>query len=355
MKNIAIFASGSGTNAENIVRFFHEGNRLRVAVVLVDRENAGVIERMERLNVPTLYFPRSVWRNDPQQIIRILQENDIELIALAGFLSIVADEIVDTYPQRILNIHPSLLPKFGGSGMWGGNVHEAVIAAGETKSGATVHYVTKVVDGGEILLQEEVDVLPDDTPETLEQRVHEAEYILFPRAIDEALRRLDKENTNPDRAWAEVLKVPYDPEATRPETPEAAETNRKTPPHIPNVPPQVPPQTQMQQPATPSFQQTVNPVQPTPNPAVNNFMTGQSEVEPMPKTYLIWSILSIIICSMIPGIIAIVFSSRVSSLYYAGDIEGAKRASRNAEIWIIVSFCLGVLSSTLYVPLSLLG
>lgn len=338
MKKIAIFASGSGSNAENIVNFFHEGNRIRVEMVVIDRQNIGVIERMERLGVPVYYFPRKTWRENPDQIIELLRQHDIKLIALAGFLSILHDEFIDAWPRRILNIHPSLLPDFGGPGMWGGNVHEAVLAANREKSGATVHYVDKVVDGGEILMQQEVDVLPGDTPDTLEQRVHEAEYLLYPRAIVEALRRVDTP-VNPDVAWAQKLKIDYDPEATRPELPQ-------TPQPVQNeAPGQIPP-----------------PLPGTPSPAAAPMnaapMTSAPVVpvqEAMPTSYLIWSILTTILCSTIPGIVAILFSARVSSLFYSGDIEGAKRASRNAEIWIIISFCIGVLSATLYVPLTFLA
>lgn len=339
MKKIAIFASGSGSNAENIVNFFHEGNRIRVDMVVIDRQNIGVIERMERIGVPVYYYPRKTWREDPEQIIDLLRAHDIELIALAGFLSILHDKFIDAWPHRILNIHPSLLPDFGGPGMWGGNVHEAVLAAGRQKSGATVHYVDKIVDGGEILMQQEVDVLPDDTPDTLEQRVHEAEYLLYPRAIVEALRRVDT-TVNPDVAWARKLKIDYDPEATRPALPQTPhpmqnKTPGQTPPPVPG--------TSAQGPAAP-----MGAVPMPPAPVV------QAQ-EAMPPSYLIWSILTTILCSTIPGIVAILFSARVSSLFYSGDIEGARRASRNAEIWIIISFCIGVLSATLYVPLTFLA
>lgn len=172
MTNIAVFASGSGSNAVNLVKSFNSGNRIRVALCLTDRENIPVIEKMRGLGVETLYFPRSVWKENPQVIIDTLRAHDIKVIALAGFLCILNEDIVNAYEGKVLNIHPSLLPAYGGKGMHGANVHKAVIDAGETKSGATVHLVTNEIDAGPIVVQREVAVLPDDTPETLESPKH---------------------------------------------------------------------------------------------------------------------------------------------------------------------------------------
>ncbi|MDE6512239.1 MAG: phosphoribosylglycinamide formyltransferase, partial [Muribaculaceae bacterium] len=183
MTNIAVFASGTGSNAVNLVKAFNAGNRIHVALCLTDRENAPVTEKMKELGVETIYFPRRVWKEDPQPILEALRRHDIKVIALAGFLCFVSDEIVDAYEGRILNIHPSLLPAYGGKGMHGANVHKAVIEAGETKSGATVHVVTKEIDAGPVVVQREVAVLPDDTPESLEAKVHEVEYLIFPEAV----------------------------------------------------------------------------------------------------------------------------------------------------------------------------
>ena len=222
MKNLAIFASGSGTNAENIARLFHQGNKIRVAVVLCNRKNAGVFQRMEKLGVPCRYVPSSVWDNDPQQILDILGPYDIDLVALAGFMRTVRPEIVAAYRDRIVNIHPSLLPAYGGKGMYGHHVHEAVIAAGEKKSGVTVHYVTDGIDQGRIVMQQSVDITPEDTPETLEAKIHPVEYSLYPRAIVAALAEQDRQNTevasdgepqkpqNVYNAWAEKLHLKYD-------------------------------------------------------------------------------------------------------------------------------------------------
>ncbi len=335
MYNIAILASGSGTNAENIAKTFNQGMLLRVRLVLTDHADAGVIDRMRPLGVETQYVKPSVWRNEPQQVVDILNAHGIDLVVLAGFMRFVSPVIVDAFPKRIINIHPALLPAYGGKGMWGHHVHEAVIAAGEKQSGVTVHYVDDKYDHGEIIMQDTVDITPEDTPQTLEQKIHRVEYSLYPRAIVEALRRLDDKEEpaaedkpseakpSVDEMWAQTLKVDYDP------------ATAVTPPPIPQpaagqaVPPNAgiaPPPSQMQ----------------TPPPA--------AAVEPMPQSYLVMAIIVTLLCSFIPGVLAIIFSSRVSSRYYAGDIAGARRASRLAQIWIIVSFCLGVLSATLYLP-----
>lgn len=345
MKNIAILASGSGTNAENIARFFGEGNKIRVALVITNRKNAGVIERMNRLNIDVEYVPNSVWDNDPQQVVDLLRSRDIDLVVLAGFMHYVSPVILAAFPDRVVNIHPSLLPAYGGKGMWGHHVHEAVVAAGETESGVTVHYVTEVFDDGEIVMQQRVPVLPDDTPETLEERIHKAEYELYPRAIVAALTRIsaaeqDQKHTETeetptentaneppavpksiDEEWADALKVKYDP------------SGASVPPPVPGT--------------EPTAAQALSAIKEATQPL------SIAEREPMPPTYLLWSILTTICCCFIPGIAAIVFSSMVSTRYSRGDIEGAKRASRMAEIWIIISFVLGVLSASLYIPLSL--
>ncbi len=342
MTNIAVFASGTGSNAVNLVKAFNAGNRIHVALCLTDRENAPVIEKMKELGVETLYFPRSVWKEDPQLILETLRQHDIKVIALAGFLCFLNEDIVNAYEGRILNIHPSLLPAYGGKGMHGANVHKAVIEAGETKSGATVHIVTNEIDAGPIVVQREVAVLPDDTPESLEAKVHEAEYLIFPEAVMKTVASLKPAPESPhadpqtppaipksvDDAWAEALGVP-----------------NNVPP-IPNRPSQTSPTSPTNQ---TSLTGPTGPTSPT-NPTALTSQTIQ-----MPPTYLVWSVVMTILCCTIPGIVAIIFSAKVSSKFYEGDIEGAQRASHNAEIWIIVSFVLGVLSNTLYIPFALAG
>ena len=325
MTNIAVFASGNGSNAVNLVKAFNAGNRIHVALCLTDRENAPVIEKMKDLGVETLYFPRSEWKENPQAILEALRHRDIKVIALAGFLCFLNAEIVDAYEGRILNIHPSLLPAYGGKGMHGANVHKAVIEAGETRSGATVHVVTNEIDAGPIVVQREVAVLPDDTPESLEAKVHEVEYEIFPEAVVKTVASITPPAVpkSVDDAWAEALGVPNNAQEA-PKAPEA---------------PQPPKGGAYSAALTPPLQGAGGPV-----PTL-----------PMPPTYLAWSIVMTILCCTIPGIVAIIFSAQVSSRFHQGDIEGAKRASRNAEIWIIVSFVLGILSNTLYIPLTLAG
>lgn len=327
MKNIAILASGNGTNAENIARLFNGGNRIRVALVLVNRRKAGVIERMKPLGVPVEYIPNSVWDTEPMKVVDILRAHHIDLVVLAGFMHYVNPVILDAFPSAVVNIHPSLLPAYGGQGMWGHHVHQAVIAAGEKESGVTVHLVTPEFDKGEIVMQQRIPVEPDDTPETLEAKIHKIEYELYPKAIVAALDNLEsRRRSRPvpppvpksaDEDWAEVLKMKYDPELT------------KTPPPVPGDAPAVPP------------------VHPAPAPVrqvVAQEPLPQGENAPMPPTYFVWALLTTICCCLIPGIVAIVYSTSVSARYSAGDIEGARRASRNAAIWIIVSFVLGVIS-----------
>lgn len=364
MKNIAILASGSGTNADNIARTFAEGNRIRVAVCLTNRRDAGVRARMEALGIDCLHIPNSVWDNDPRQVVDTLRRYGTDLVVLAGFMHYVSPVILDAYPGRVVNIHPSLLPAYGGKGMWGHHVHQAVIAAGERQSGVTVHYVTEEFDKGEIVMQQSLDIRPGTTPEQLEQSIHAIEYDLYPRAIVAALGRdlppasadrrdaghaeqpdtatavaqtADTETADaqtppvPDAEWAEVLGVPYDPAAVPPPVPQTAQTP----------------------PATPGSTAPAAPA----SPAANAYYRQPAQAGDdgaMPPTYVAWAVIMTVFCCFIPGVIAIVCSSQVSSRYLAGDIAGAWRASRNTEIWCIVSFVLGLLTASFYLPLMML-
>lgn len=187
MKRIAIFASGSGTNAENIARYFAQSTTIQVAAVITNRSQARVIDRMKPLGIDVDYYPKQEWLY-PENVTRRLTEAGIDLIVLAGFLAVVHDPLLTAFEGRIINIHPSLLPKYGGDGMWGGNVHEAVIQAGEKESGITIHQVTAKVDGGPIIAQFTCPVLPDDTPDTLEKRIHQLEYHYYPKVIETLLK-----------------------------------------------------------------------------------------------------------------------------------------------------------------------
>lgn len=190
MKNIAIFASGTGTNAENISRYFLESTVAHVVLVLSNNQNVEVHARVNRLGVPSFVFSKDEFK-EGQPILDKLQAYDIDLIVLAGFMSKISDPILNAYPDRIINIHPALLPKFGGKGMYGHHVHEAVVAAGEQKSGITIHYINGQYDEGAILFQAECPVLPTDTPEEVATKVHALEYAHYPKVIEKLLTKED--------------------------------------------------------------------------------------------------------------------------------------------------------------------
>lgn len=185
-KRIAVLASGSGTNAENIIRYFQEKESAYVALILTNRQNAFVLERARELNVPCAYFAKGDWESG-ERIVSLLQEHDIDFVVLAGFLVRIPEKILHAYPNKMINIHPSLLPKFGGKGMYGDRVHEAVIAAGEQESGITIHYTNMHYDEGAIICQVKCPVLPGDTPEELAKRIHVLEYEYYPKVIEKLL------------------------------------------------------------------------------------------------------------------------------------------------------------------------
>ena len=185
-KNIAIFASGSGSNTENIIRYFRKSEAIQVSLVLSNRSDAYVLERAHRLGVPCNVFPKEDWMAG-DEILAVLQEYHIDFVVLAGFLVRVPDLLLHAYPNKIINIHPALLPKFGGKGMYGDRVHEAVVAAGEKESGITIHYINERYDEGNIVFQTACPVLPTDSPEDVAKKVHALEYEHFPRIIERVL------------------------------------------------------------------------------------------------------------------------------------------------------------------------
>ena len=185
-KNIAIFASGSGTNAENIIRYFQENDLIRVALVLSNRSDAYVLERAHRLQVPSEVFLKEDWVSG-EQILALLHEYHIDFIVLAGFLIRVPERLLHAYPDKIINIHPALLPKYGGKGMYGDRVHEAVVAAGEKESGITIHYINEHYDEGNTIFQATCPVLPTDSPDDVAKKVHALEYEHFPKIIEQVL------------------------------------------------------------------------------------------------------------------------------------------------------------------------
>lgn len=186
MKNIAIFASGSGSNAENLVTFFKGRDDVKIVMMVCNRKNALVFERMNRLNIPSYYISNDDFENG--NLLKLLHQNNIDWIVLAGFLKLVPEHIIKSFPNKIVNIHPALLPKFGGKGMYGKHVHDAVIASGETKTGITIHYVNEHFDEGEIIAQFETEVLPDDTAEMVAEKIHALEMKYFPEVVDKLIR-----------------------------------------------------------------------------------------------------------------------------------------------------------------------
>lgn len=186
MNNIVIFASGAGSNAENIIRHFKNHPNVRVDSVWSNKKDAYVLQRAQNLGVESRYFTRDEFL-EADQMIKELQRRKVGLIVLAGFLWLVPPQFIDAF--TIVNIHPALLPAYGGKGMFGSFVHEAVVRNQETESGITIHLVNKEYDKGDQLLQIKCPVFPDDTPDTLAGRIHELEYKYFPQSIEDFLNR----------------------------------------------------------------------------------------------------------------------------------------------------------------------
>lgn len=186
MKRIAIFASGSGSNAEHIANYFSKSNLARVEAIYCNNPKAFVKQRAERLNIPFVLFDREQFYAS-DSVLRDLQARKTDLIVLAGFLWLIPGNINKAFHDSIVNIHPALLPKYGGKGMYGLNVHEAVIDGGDTESGISIHLIDEVYDKGKILLQVKCPVLPGDTPEILAERVHQLEYQHYPVVIQQLL------------------------------------------------------------------------------------------------------------------------------------------------------------------------
>lgn len=186
---IAVFASGNGSNAENMIRYFNQASdRGKVVLVVTNRPGAKVIQRAESLGVDVEVMTRAAI-NDPGCMLGLLDRYEVDVIVLAGFLLMVPGFLLERYSGRIVNVHPSLLPKYGGKGMYGIHVHEAVVAAGDSESGITIHHVSDVCDGGEIIFQASVEIAPDDTPGDVERKIHSLERMHFPRVVDETFCR----------------------------------------------------------------------------------------------------------------------------------------------------------------------
>ena len=185
-KNVAIFVSGSGSNCENIIKYFANSDLLDIVLVLSNRADAYALTRAKKYNIPTCVMGKADF-NDEQKIMPLLEEYNVDFIVLAGFLLMIPKFLVRAYHRRMINLHPALLPKFGGKGMYGHHVHEAVKAAGETETGMTVHWVSDVCDGGEIIAQFSTPISPEDTPDDIAEKEHVLEMAHFPQVIEEIL------------------------------------------------------------------------------------------------------------------------------------------------------------------------
>ncbi|KPM33062.1 Phosphoribosylglycinamide formyltransferase [Croceitalea dokdonensis DOKDO 023] len=186
MKKIIILASGSGSNAENIITHFKHNPNITIAAVLTNKKTAGVLERCQRLKVPTLVFDREAFYHSTL-VLDVIASQEPALIVLAGFLWKIPQSFIDRFPNQIINIHPALLPKYGGKGMYGHHVHKAVKDHAETETGITIHYVNEHYDEGAIIKQENVAVLPSDSVDDIAKKVHQLEQAHFPKVIHNLL------------------------------------------------------------------------------------------------------------------------------------------------------------------------
>ena len=188
MVNIAIFVSGSGSNCENIIQYFQHNKQVHIALVVSNRSDAYALVRAKKLNVTTAVLPKADF-NNKDKVLKLMADYRIDFIVLAGFLMMIPDWLISVYQRRMINLHPALLPKFGGMGMYGHHVHEAVRKANETETGMTVHWVSTVCDGGEIIAQFRTPITPDDTPDDIAGKEHILEMEHFPRVIEIILRQ----------------------------------------------------------------------------------------------------------------------------------------------------------------------
>lgn len=293
MNKIAIFVSGEGRAAERIIKLFNEGNRVKTVVVVADDSAVSLGDRIKDPEVKFIHIPDQNWHSVGQEVAALLKENEVRLIVLDEFASAISDEIM------------------------------------EATNGELVR-----VTNAELAPKEVVRALEADLHKPVEEKKEEKVEV--------------EENPSPESEWAEALKIQYKP------------------PKVPTTPPEVPGVPGNQESPQAWEPQEIDFSQGNENPNGGNFRYQdyrreeyrshrRENHEPMPSTFLIWSVLVTVFCCFIPGIIAIIFSSQVSSRYYAGDFEGAKRSSRMAEIWIIVSVVLGVLAATLYLPFMFLS
>jgi phosphoribosylglycinamide formyltransferase-1 len=191
MKRIVIFASGSGSNAENLIRFFENSPDISVVQVLTNNPKAKVLDRCKKLKVSAFSFNRIAF-TATEDVLNILKASKPDLIVLAGFLWKIPENILKAFPNKIINIHPALLPKYGGKGMYGIHVHRAVVENKETKTGISIHYVNENYDEGALIFQAECEVFPTDSPEEVAAKIHELEMEHFPKVVEQLMLKQDK-------------------------------------------------------------------------------------------------------------------------------------------------------------------
>lgn len=189
LPKIAIFVSGSGSNAENIVQYFRQTQTAEVSLIVCNNPTAFALQRATKLQIPALLIDKKTFQNS-QVLLDILKAQKINWIVLAGFLLLVPPYLLHAFPNRVINLHPALLPLYGGKGMYGMHVHEAVKANNETETGITIHYANEHYDEGQIILQARCAITPEDSPETIAQKVHTLEYAHFPQAIEGEILKL---------------------------------------------------------------------------------------------------------------------------------------------------------------------
>ncbi|MFN2423002.1 MAG: phosphoribosylglycinamide formyltransferase [Cryomorphaceae bacterium] len=191
MSNIAIFASGGGSNALEIIRRFKESRSGdKVALLVANKPGIGAIAHAKAHGIPTEVVPGSVLKSTPEQLLKMLHHHRIDFIALAGFLAMVPAEVTREFSGRMVNIHPALLPDYGGKGMYGDHVHRAVLSDGRTETGITIHYVNEVYDDGEIIFQTKTPIDPGETLESLKAKIQKLEHANYPKVIESCLKKL---------------------------------------------------------------------------------------------------------------------------------------------------------------------
>ncbi|TVQ93871.1 MAG: phosphoribosylglycinamide formyltransferase [Bacteroidetes bacterium] len=184
--NVAIFASGSGTNAQNMIEYFRNHDAIKISLIVSNNPDAFVLKRAEKEKMPKVILSGKDWE-EKGKAAKVLQDHQIDFIVLAGYLRLLPSWLIRQYPGKIVNIHPALLPAYGGKGMYGEHVHRAVIASGDKQSGISIHLVNEEYDKGAIIFQARCPVLPSDTPETLAARIHELEYEHYPRVVEKVI------------------------------------------------------------------------------------------------------------------------------------------------------------------------